>query len=62
MDLAGTHYYNPAWGWQNGKKRNANTAKSHQPVIILNHEYRNNNNTTGYRCRILCLVKELLLL
>lgn len=46
MDLAGTNYYNPAWGYQEGKKRNANTAKSHQPVIILNHEYRMNNNTT----------------
>jgi hypothetical protein len=46
MDLAGTNYYNPAWGYQNGKKRNANTAKSHQPVIILNHEYRLNNNST----------------
>jgi hypothetical protein len=46
MDLSGSHYYNPAWGWQNGKKRNANTAKSHQPVFILNHDYRINNNTT----------------
>lgn len=46
MDLAGTNYYNPAWGWQDGKKRNANTAKSHQPYIILNHEFRLNNNTT----------------
>jgi len=23
MNLAGTHYYNPNWGYQNGKKRNA---------------------------------------
>jgi hypothetical protein len=46
MDLAGTNYYNPAWGWQGGKKRNANVAKSHQPYIILNHEFRLNNNTT----------------
>ncbi|MCE3282965.1 MAG: TonB-dependent receptor, partial [Chitinophagaceae bacterium] len=46
MDLSGSNYYNPAWGWQSGKKRNANIAKSHQPYIILNHEYRINNNTT----------------
>jgi hypothetical protein len=46
MDLTGTHYYNPAWGWQNGKKRNANTAKTHEPVAILNHEFRINNNTS----------------
>jgi hypothetical protein len=46
MDLAGTNYYNPAWGYQNGKKRNANVAKTHQPYFILNHEFRLNNNTT----------------
>jgi len=46
MDLAGTNYYNPAWGYQNGKKRNANVAKTHQPVIILNHEFRLNNNSS----------------
>ncbi len=46
MDLAGTNYYNPAWGYQNGKKRNANVAKTHQPYLILNHEFRLNNNTT----------------
>jgi len=46
MDLAGSNYYNPAWGYQNGKKRNANVAKTHQPVFILNHEFRLNNNST----------------
>ena len=46
MDLAGTHFYNPNWGFQNGKKRNASVGKTHQPVIMLNHDYRINNNTT----------------
>lgn len=46
MDLAGTHYYNPAWGYQNGKQRSANVAKSHQPYIILTHDLKLNNNTT----------------
>ncbi len=46
MDLAGTHYYNPYWGFQNGKKRNANIGKSFQPVFILTHDYRINNNTS----------------
>lgn len=46
MDLAGTNYYNPNWGYQDGKKRNASVAKSHQPVILLSHEYRPNNTTT----------------
>ena len=35
ISLAGSHYYNPYWGYQNGKKRNANISKSNQPVIIL---------------------------
>lgn len=46
MALAGTHYYNPSWGYQDGKKRNANVAKTNQPVIMLVHDYRMNNNTT----------------
>ena len=45
IDLAGTHYYNPYWGYQNGKKRNANISKTHQPVIILTHDFRINNKT-----------------
>lgn len=46
MDLAGTHYYNPNWGYQNGKKRNASIGRSHQPVIILSHDFRLDNKTT----------------
>ncbi|MFY7899959.1 MAG: TonB-dependent receptor domain-containing protein, partial [Chitinophagaceae bacterium] len=46
MDLVGSKYYNPTWGYQNGKKRNANVAKAHQPYIILTHDYRISNNTS----------------
>lgn len=46
IDLAGTHYYNPAWGYQRGKKRNANVASTHQPYFILTHDFRLNNNTS----------------
>jgi len=46
IDLAGTNYYNPNWGYQNGKKRNASIGKSHQPVIILTHDFRLNNKTS----------------
>lgn len=46
LDLAGTNYYNPNWGYQNGKKRSASIGKTHQPVIILTHDYRLNNKTT----------------
>ena len=45
IDIAGTHYYNPGWGYQNGKKRNANISKTNQPVIILTHDFRINNKT-----------------
>ena len=46
IDLAGTNFYNPNWGYQNGRKRNASIARSHQPVIIATHDFRLNNNTT----------------
>lgn len=45
IELSGSHYYNPYWGYQNGKKRNANISKSNQPVIILTHDYRISNKT-----------------
>nr|HMT30412.1 hypothetical protein [Bacteroidia bacterium] len=32
-DIAGTNYYNPVWGYQDGKERNANLNISHQPVV-----------------------------
>lgn len=45
-DIAGTNYYNPTWGYQNGKIRNASVGKSHTPVLILTHEWKINNTTT----------------
>jgi hypothetical protein len=45
-NLSGTHYYNPYWGYQNGKKRNASVSKINQPVLILTHDLRINNNTS----------------
>ncbi len=44
-DLAGTNYYNPNWGYQNGKKRNAQVRESHQPVIMLNHRWKIDEDT-----------------
>jgi hypothetical protein len=46
QDIAGTHYYNPFWGFQNGKVRNSSIAKSHQPYAIFTHEFKMNNNTS----------------
>lgn len=39
-DIAGTNYYNPFWGYQNGKKRNASIARSFQPFAILTHDWK----------------------
>lgn len=36
-DLAGTNYYNPYWGYQEGEKRNARVAHKHKPAFLLNH-------------------------
>jgi len=35
--LAGTNYYNPNWGYQNGEKRNARIRNQQEPAFILNH-------------------------
>ncbi|MEP6674405.1 MAG: TonB-dependent receptor [Ferruginibacter sp.] len=45
LDIAGTNFYNPYWGYQNGKKRNASIAKSFQPIGILTHEWKINSKT-----------------
>lgn len=38
-DLVGDNYYNPNWGYQNGKVRNARAYKFHQPIGILRHDW-----------------------
>jgi hypothetical protein len=45
-DLAGTPYYNPNWGYQNGKKRNASVGNSFQPAIILTHDWDINETSS----------------
>ena len=46
MDLAGTNFYNPAWGYQNGKKRNSNVLETFQPAFMAVHEYKPNNKSS----------------
>jgi hypothetical protein len=46
LDIAGTNYYNPYWGYQNGKKRNASIAKSFQPVGVLTHDWKISDKTS----------------
>ncbi len=43
-------YYNPYWGWQDGKKRNSRIVYSFDPTLILNHDWKideNQNLKTG---------------
>ncbi|WP_282125884.1 carboxypeptidase-like regulatory domain-containing protein [Marinifilum flexuosum] len=44
-DLVGDNYYNPYWGYQNGDKRNSRVSKSHQPVFMLNHDWKINEKS-----------------
>ena len=38
-DLVGNNYYNPNWGWQDGKKRNARVRDNHEPLAMLNYRF-----------------------
>jgi len=46
LDLAGTNYYNPYWGFQNGEKRNSRISNYHQPMFMLSHYWTLNTKTT----------------
>lgn len=46
VDLAGDNFYNPFWGYQNGKKRNVSVARTNQPVFILTHDWKVNDKMT----------------
>ena len=39
-NLAGSNYYNPDWGYQNGVMRNAYTRNNFQPQFILNDQWK----------------------
>lgn len=38
-DLAGSVYYNPNWGFQDGQVRNSRVATYHQPIMMLRHDW-----------------------
>lgn len=38
--LANSHYYNPFWGYQNGKKRSSRVRKTVEPTAILTWDYK----------------------
>ena len=39
-DLTGSIYYNPYWGYQNGKVRNSRVVKSFDPTAIVNYDWK----------------------
>lgn len=39
-DLTGSIYYNPYWGYQNGKVRNSRVVKSYDPTAIVNYDWK----------------------
>jgi hypothetical protein len=43
-DLVGSHYYNPNWGWYEGKKRNSKMRTTIEPAILLTHFFTPKNN------------------
>lgn len=44
--LAGTRFYNPNWGYQQGEKRNARVVDANQPLFTLRHDWQLGKNTT----------------
>ncbi|MBS1634323.1 MAG: TonB-dependent receptor [Bacteroidetes bacterium] len=44
-DLAGSHYYNSYWGYQDGKARSGKVATSHKPMLMLSHIFNINSNS-----------------
>lgn len=53
-DLAGTNFYNPNWGYQNGEVRSAREYLINQPVAMLRHDWKistttNVLTTVGYQ-------------
>lgn len=45
IDLVGDNYYNPNWGWQEGKKRNAVVLNDHKPILMLGHIWKPDDST-----------------
>ena len=43
--IANSHNYNPNWGYQDGKKRNARIVKDFQPAALLTWDWKMDDNT-----------------
>lgn len=45
MDIAGSNFYNPNWGYINGKKKNARVNSNFQPAVIFTYKHAPDANT-----------------
>jgi len=45
-DLTGNNYYNPYWGYQDGKKRNSRVGTTHKPMGLLTHYWTINDKSS----------------
>lgn len=43
--LTNSHYYNPNWGYQNGKKRNARVVRDYEPTALLTWDWNIDKDT-----------------
>jgi hypothetical protein len=44
-NLTGDYFYNPNWGWQDGKKRNARIVTAYDPTAIMSYVYKPDKDT-----------------
>ena len=44
-EVLGDNFYNPNWGLQNGKIRNSREYRTHQPVAMIRHDWKLNDNS-----------------
>ena len=44
--LANDYYYNPYWGYQNGKKRNSRVVNNYEPSLLVTWDFGINEKTT----------------
>jgi len=46
IDIRDDRFYNPYWGYQDGKKRNSRVGEAHQPIFLLGHDWSSNSGKT----------------
>ncbi|BAV08437.1 TonB-dependent receptor [Filimonas lacunae] len=46
IQLTGNPWYNPYWGYQDGRKRNSNISNVHQPQVLFTHDFHPASHTT----------------